>query len=144
MDGIKYEKIEGQEYEMSLFEDEEIIEEMSKIVQSNKSPFELIAFDSMVERSYAKKLNEDTTVKFFTKLPKKFKIETPIGKYNPDWAILKDDNGLKLYFVRETKGSVESRDLRGGEKGKIECAKRHFYALGVDYKAVEPPFIHIS
>ncbi len=144
MDGVKYEKIEGQEYEMSLFEDEEIVEEIRKIVQSEKSPYKLMALDSEVERSYARKLNEDISVKFYTKLPKRFKIDTPIGTYNPDWAILKDDNGLKLYLVRETKGTLDEEGRRGSENKKIKCAEKHFEALGVDFKDVEPPFTAIN
>ena len=79
---------------MRLFEDSEIAEEMRNIMTSNKSPYEMIVTDSKTERSYAEKLNNDATVKFYVKLPTWFKINTPIGTYNPDWAILKEDNGL--------------------------------------------------
>lgn len=141
LDGIKYEKIDGQEYEMSLFKDEEIIEEMQRIGQSEKSPYQLITLDSTtVEKPYLDQLNQDASVKFFVKLPSWFKIETPIGGYNPDWAILKEDNGLKLYLVRETKGSIIEDARRGSENKKIKCAKKHFEALGVDFKDVDPPF----
>jgi type III restriction enzyme len=145
LDGIKYEKIEGQEYEMSLFKDEEIIEEMRRIGESDKSPYQLIALDSStVEKPYLDRLNQDASVKFFVKLPKWFKIETPIGTYNPDWAILKEDNGLKLYLVRETKGSIIEDARRGSENKKIKCAEKHFEALGVDFKDVDPPFNQIN
>jgi type III restriction enzyme len=144
LDGIKYEKIEGQEFEMSLFKDEEIIEEMRKIAESDKSPYKLMALDSAIERSYADKLNQDPSIKFFIKLPKWFRINTPIGEYNPDWAFLKDENGLKLYLVRETKGSTNEDERRGTENKKIKFAKKHFEALGVDYKDINPPFDTIS
>ncbi len=145
IDGIKYEKVEGQEFEMRLFEDSEIAEEMRNIMTSNKSPYEIIVTDSKTERVYAEKLNNDASVKFYVKLPSWFKISTPIGTYNPDWAILKEDNGLKLYLVRETKGSIDEGNLKGNERAKIECAKEHFKALGdVDFKPVDPPFNQIN
>ena len=144
VDGIKYEKLDGQEYEMRLFEDQEIAEEIRNIMTSDKSPYEMIVTDSKTEKTYAEKLNIDLTVKFYVKLPGWFKIETPIGTYNPDWAILKEDDGLKLYLVRETKGSTDEGDLKGSEKTKISCAEKHFEALGVDFKPVDPPFASIT
>jgi len=113
---------------------------MNKIAESEKSPYSLIELDSTVEKNYADKLNQDQTVKFFVKLPPEFKIDTPIGTYNPDWAILKDEDGLKLYLVRETKGSLNEDERRGSENKKILCGKKHFEALGVDYKDIKPPF----
>lgn len=144
LDGIKYEKVEGQEFEMSLFKDEEIIEEMRKIAESDKSPYRLMVLDSSVEKSYADKLNRDPTIKFYIKLPKWFTIDTPIGGYNPDWAILKEDGGLKLYLVRETKGTIDPTERRGTENTKIKCAKKHFETLGIDFRDVEPPFVAIN
>lgn len=66
----------------------------------------------------------------FFKIPTRFKIKTPIGPYTPDWAVYLEKNGeQKLYFVLETKGSIDMFDLRGGEKMKIHCGKQHFDAL---------------
>ena len=68
----------------------------------------------------------------FIKLPFWFKIDTPIGSYNPDWAIVKQ-NGEKVYMVRETKGTIKDGGLRGDEKDKISCGMEHFTELHVDY-----------
>lgn len=67
------------------------------------------------------------------KLPAWFTVDTPLGKYNPDWAILMEqDDTKKLYFIVETKGSIEDEDLKQREKDKIRCAKKHFKALESD------------
>ena len=66
----------------------------------------------------------------FFKIPDNFKIETPISAYNPDWAIVFDSKNIKnIYFIAETKGSMQSAQLKGAEKGKIECAKKHFESI---------------
>jgi type III restriction enzyme len=82
-------------------------------------------------------------VKFYVKLPAWFKVPTPIGTYNPDWALVWEDTdqfgdvGEKLYLVRETKGSTSLVDLYLTEQQKIKCGSRHFNgALGVDFKLV--------
>lgn len=83
-----------------------------------------------VERPFAAALDNDPDVKMFFKIPDVFKIETPIGTYNPDWAVYLDRDGVKkLYFVLETKGTTNLFDLRGPEQLKIHCGKRHFEAL---------------
>ena len=70
---------------------------------------------------------------FRAKLPGWFKIDTPLGSYNPDWALLWENNGTeKLFFIIETKGSISWEFLRAVEKGKIECGKKHFKSLGDD------------
>ncbi len=143
IDGIKYEILDGKHFEMSLFEEKEIIEDFKKIIESDKSPYKLIELDSTVEKMFAEKLKGDESVKYFAKLPKKFLISTPIGNYNPDWAILKEENGLKLYLVRETKGSLNEEDRRGSENKKIQCGRKHFEALGVEYDDIAPPFLEI-
>jgi len=76
-------------------------------------------------------------VKLFFKLPPWFRVQTPMGEYNPDWAIVKEEDDVgRLYLIRETKGSGDSEQLRGRELKKVECGKAHFAALGVDYKVV--------
>ena len=72
-----------------------------KALQVEKSVYEYVVYDSEIEREFAKRLNERDDIKLFVKLPNWFLVDTPIGKYNPDWAILKQD-GLVLYLVRET------------------------------------------
>ena len=76
----------------------------------------------------------------YTKLPGWFKINTPLGGYNPDWAILLNNDGTKkMYFVIETKGNVDLDSLRFSEKAKIDCGKKHFEALetGVNFTAAD-------
>lgn len=97
-------------------------------------------YDSGVESIFAKSLDEDPDVKMFFKIPSRFKIETPIGSYNPDWAVFMEQNGEeKLYFVLETKGSTSLFDLRNSEKLKIHCGNEHFKALEDNIKFFEEP-----
>ena len=105
-----------------------------------KSLYDHIVIDnSGVERRFAQALNDDPDVKLFFQLPDNFKIDTPLGTYNPDWAVLLNKDGDdRLYFVLETKGSSRQLDLRGQENIKIECGRRHFAALGtVDYEVTD-------
>ena len=74
-----------------------------------------------------------TDIKMFIKLPDWFKVETPIGTYNPDWAIVRQHDN-KVYLVRETKSTKKQLELRGSEWDKIQCGKAHFDALGVDFQ----------
>ena len=85
-----------------------------------------------MEREFARRLDEREDIKIFVKLPGWFEIETPVGKYNPDWAILKHD-GRALYLVRETKGTRDFLRLRNSEADKVRCGIRHFEGLGVDF-----------
>ena len=144
VDGIKYEKIGDVEYySQELFKNSEIFgylkDEMSKqgnMVETGKTPYSSIIIDSEVEREFAEGLEKNGNVKVYTKLPDWFKIPTPLGYYNPDWAILvKDENKEeeKLYFVIETKGSTDKDKRRDVENLKIDCGKKHFEALHVDY-----------
>ena len=144
VDGIKYEKIGDVEYySQELFKNSEIFgylkDEMSKqgnMVETGKTPYSSIIIDSEVEREFAEGLEKNGNVKVYTKLPDWFKIPTPLGYYNPDWAILvKDENKEeeKLYFVIETKGSTDKDKRRDVENLKIDCGKKHFEALQVDY-----------
>ena len=138
MDGIRYKRIAGQEYYLQEIFDKD---ELTAYLGSNAVPVEHSVFDHVitdsfgVERRFAEALDSDPDVKLFFKLPDNFKIDTPLGPYNPDWAVLVDADGAeKLYFVLETKGSLNSLDLRGGESLKIEYGRRHFAALeGVDF-----------
>ena len=137
VDGIKYEQIEGQFYEMRLFEEKEIEEYLSRLyeVQSrdDRTPYDYIPFDSDIEKEIAEKLDNDGNVKFFSKLPRWFVVPTPLGNYNPDWAVVLE-NDEKLYLIRETK-STHARDLRREtENRKVDCGQAHFDALGVNFK----------
>lgn len=137
VNGIKYEKINDY-YEQSLFENDELKAYLeSNAVESNKGVFNHVIYDSDVEKDFAIDMENDEDCKMFVKLPDWFTIDTPIGKHNPDWAIIMNENGEdKLYFVVETKGSTYRADRRGNENDKIECARKHFEALetGIKYQ----------
>ena len=135
VDGIKYERIDGTgstaEWEMLLFKNEELINYLTAL-QVGKSVYEYVVYASEVEREFARKLDERHDIKLFVKLPGWFTIDTPVGEYNPDWAILKH-NGQALYLVRETKGTRDFLKLRTSEADKVRCGQRHFEALGVPF-----------
>lgn len=140
VDGIKYEKIAGEEYVVQeIFKDDELYGYLTEdIIPSNRSVYNYIKYDSNIEKSFAERLEENENVKIYAKLPKDFKVDTPIGKYNPDWAILIEKDGEeKLYFVVETKGTDQIALLKDAEKSKIRCAKKHFKALNTDVQAVQ-------
>ncbi|MFA7220878.1 MAG: restriction endonuclease subunit R, partial [Synergistaceae bacterium] len=135
VDGIKYEKLGDDEfYAQELFKNEELFGYLTKnMIESEKSVYEYVVYDSDVEEEFAKKLEGNNRIKVYAKLPSWFKIETPIGDYNPDWAVLVEkDNEEKLYFVIETKGKIEPEELRGREDKKIKCGIKHFEAIGND------------
>ena len=139
IDGIKYEKI-GECYEMCQFEAE--IKSWDKyLIPTERSVYDYVIFDSGVEKKFVEDLEKLDFVKLYVKLPTFFKVSTPIGTYNPDWAIVIEDNDSgdpRLYLVRETKDSTNLDDLRPDEKRKIKCGKQHFReALGVDYEVVD-------
>lgn len=132
VDGIKYQKIGDEEYyAQELFETEELAGYLSKnMVKSAKSIYEYIIYDSGVEEDFARKFEKNDSVKMYIKLPDWFKILTPLGNYNPDWAVLiEKDNTEKLYFVVETKGNILAEELRERENKKIQCGYKHFEAL---------------
>lgn len=135
IDGIKYERINGQEYEMLLFEVEEITGALTSMIEVDSSIYDAVMFESEVERSFADAMSKREDIKLFIKLPGWFKIETPIGTYNPDWAIVKQDDA-KVYLVRETKSTKDQLKLRGSEWAKIQCGKAHFDTLQVDFAHV--------
>jgi type III restriction enzyme len=101
------------------------------MLEAQKSVYDHVVYDSEVEAEFARSFEQSKDVKVYAKLPGWFKIETPLGNYNPDWAVLVDhDDGEKLYFVVETKGSILGELLRPAEKAKIDCGRAHFKALG--------------
>jgi type III restriction enzyme len=138
VDGIKYEKIPGNgpdsEWEMLLFKNEEIVNYLNSL-QVNKSIYEYVVYDSEVECEFARQLDQREDIKLFVKLPGWFQIDTPVGKYNPDWAIVKEEDQT-LYLVRETKGTRDFLQLRNSESDKVRCGKKHFEALDVPFAVV--------
>ncbi|AKN32605.1 type III restriction endonuclease subunit R [Clostridium carboxidivorans P7] len=132
VDGIKYQKIGDEEYyAQELFETEELAGYLSKnMIESEKSIYQYIIYDSGVEEDFARKFENNKSVKMYIKLPDWFKILTPLGNYNPDWAVLiEKDNTEKLYFIVETKGNILAEELREREYKKIQCGHKHFEAL---------------
>ena len=134
IDGIRYAKLAGQEYYLQeIFEAEELLACLDQnAVPVEHSVYDHVIYDSeTVERPFAQALDNDPEVKMFFKLPSKFKIDTPLGSYNPDWAVyLEQEGAKKLYFVLETKGSLSDVNLRLKESLKIKCGQEHFKALG--------------
>ena len=99
-------------------------------MKSEKHLYDHILYDSTNERDFAKDLDVDSHVAVYVKLPDGFYISTPVGRYNPDWAIAFYEGAVKhIYFVAETKGSMRSMQLRDIEKAKIHCAREHFKAI---------------
>lgn len=134
VDGIKYQRL-GDEYyyAQELFEQEELTGYLKNMLASKKSVYEQVVYDSSgIERTFAEDLEKNEAVKVYAKLPGWFKVPTPLGSYNPDWAVLVEKDGAeRLYFVVETKGSLFTEDLRDKESAKIECGKVHFKALAI-------------
>ncbi|MFH0892782.1 MAG: DEAD/DEAH box helicase family protein [Candidatus Falkowbacteria bacterium] len=135
IEGIKYEKIAGEEYEMQLFEQDEMLSHLDNLLESKKSIYDFVEYDSKIEKEFAKELERRDYIKMFVKLPSWFKVETPIGTYNPDWAIVKHGDNT-LYLVRETKGNKDFMQLRNSEVYKVQCGAKHFAELGVDYSVI--------
>ncbi len=135
--GIKYERIgDAEYYSQELFKDDELTAYLEeRLVESHKSPFEYVKCDSKLESDFAKRFEDNESVKVYTKLPSEFKIDTPIGYYNPDWAVLVEQDGeKKLFFVVETKGTLFIEGLRPTERMKIECGEKHFKAINTKVK----------
>jgi type III restriction enzyme len=135
INGIKYERINGYDYEMLLFEEREITGALTSMIDVNNSIYDAVLFESEVEREFAETMSTREDIKLFIKLPGWFKINTPMGTYNPDWAIVKEEDA-KLYLVRETKSTKEQLKLRGSEWAKIQCGRSHFDALSVNFDHV--------
>ncbi|MCY9664888.1 hypothetical protein M5X11_07945 [Paenibacillus alginolyticus] len=133
IDGISYKKLYGEEYFVQeIFDTTELIANLDRnAVAVENSVYDYIIYDSTtIEKPFALDLDDDPDVKMFLKLPSRFKVDTPIGTYNPDWAVYVEIDGMKkLYFILETKGSTNELNLRGREDLKIRCGKAHFKAV---------------
>ena len=121
-------------YKTDLFTDASIKGKMGvNAMKASKHLYDHIVYDSTNEREFATELDTSKEVAVYVKLPNGFYISTPVGKYNPDWAIAFYEGDVKhIYFVAETKGSTSSLQLREIESGKIHCAKEHFKAISGD------------
>ena len=132
---IKYEKM-NRTFDSDIFEESTLRGVIGKnALESTRSLYDLVVVDSEgIEMDFAKSLENDDMVAVYTKLPSGFYISTPMGKYNPDWAVAFKEGTVKhIYFVAETKGnSLESSQLRGSEAAKIDCAIKHFETISTN------------
>ena len=144
VDGIRYYKT-GECYDMALFENDELQAYLYDAAMKSgaiavtdqvKTVYDYVTVDSEVEHKFMQSLEDNTNVKFYIKLPSWFKIDTPVGKYNPDWAVAFDGD-KQIYFVAETKGSDDINDnhLSANERSKIVAARQHFAEMDIPYVA---------
>ena len=129
---IKYEKL-NDEFSTDIFTVETLRGKLGiNAIESKKSLYDLVVLDSMgVEKNFAESLEREDDVVVYTKLPRGFYINTPMGKYTPDWAVAFREGSVKhVYFVAETKGNdIQGSHIRGIEDSKIACARKHFAAI---------------
>ena len=134
VDGVKYRCL-GDEYyyTQELFENKELTGYLKNILSdTKKSVYDQVVYDSEIEKSFADQLEKNTAIKVYAKLPGWFTVPTPLGSYNPDWAVVVDrDGGERLYLVVETKASLFASDLYNTESAKTKCGEAHFDALKV-------------
>jgi len=139
VNGIQYTRINDY-YLMELFQD--IEKHQQYLIPAERSLYDHVIYESDVERRFAEGLEKRKDVKLYVKLPSWFKVPTPVGDYNPDWAIVVEETNQfgevvdKLYLVRETKGTSNLNELPPQERRKVKCGEKHFEALGVNYKVV--------
>jgi type III restriction enzyme len=133
VDGIKYQRLgENDYYAQEMFEREELTGYLKNLLAAEKGVYEHVVYDSDTEATFADQLEKNTAIKVYAKLPGWFTVPTPLGNYNPDWALLvSQDGGERLYFVVETKSGLFADDLRDKEAAKIECGRAHFKSLAV-------------
>ncbi|MBM4223890.1 MAG: restriction endonuclease subunit R [Gammaproteobacteria bacterium] len=134
VDGIKYQRLGDEHYyAQELFEQKELTGYLKNmLIDTEKSVYEQVVYDSGTEADFANGLEKNEAVRIYAKLPEWFKVRTPLGSYNPDWAVLVEKDGAeRLYLVVETKSGLFTDDLREKEGAKIKCGKAHFKALQV-------------
>lgn len=144
VDGIEYERT-GEVFEMRLFENKDLESYLYtsksksgaiEVYHPEKTTHDHVVVDSEVEYNFMKSLEQTDGVRFYSKLPNWFKIETPLGSYNPDWAVVFDDDE-RVYFVAETKSSNDIHDdhIQGNQERKIRAAEQHFAIIDTPYAA---------
>ncbi|VZH85105.1 restriction endonuclease [Corynebacterium rouxii] len=144
-EGVQYEKIGGSIYSLTELQEDGVeekqyfLDNLYKVKNQEKTDYDFIVYDSETERQFAELLDSREDIKLFLKLPPKFKIGTPVGPYNPDWAIVKHEDGEDtLYMIRETKSTMNENLLRATEQAKIDAATEHFKTIGVSYAKAAP------
>ena len=132
VDGIMCQRIGNEAYYVQkLLNQAELTRYLKNMLPATKAVYEYVVYDSGgVEKGFAEDLEKNDAVKVYAKLPGWFRVPTPLGTYNPDWAVLVELESMeKLYFVGETKSSLFDEDLRDKESAKIKCGKAHFQTL---------------
>ncbi|MDE2730993.1 MAG: DEAD/DEAH box helicase family protein [Bacteroidota bacterium] len=130
--GIRYQRLDDSHiYRQELFEQEDLSGYLSNMLSTTrKSVYKEVVYESETEKRFAEDLERHDAVRLYTKLPGWFTVPTPLGPYNPDWAVLVNRDGIeRLYFVVETKGSRYAEDLRPAENAKVICGRAHVGAL---------------
>ena len=130
---IQYNKLQ-KVYETDIFTEPEMKNVSPKnSISVEKHLYDYLIYDSEVEKKFGEDLDNNADVSVYVKLPKGFYINTPVGRYNPDWAIAFNEENVKhIWFIAETKGSMQTLQLKAIEKAKIKCAKEHFKAISAD------------
>lgn len=132
VDHITYNPTNADPYDSTIFVPERRLN-INKALELSKHITPYVAYDSDGERNFANALQGADEVLIFAKLPRKLKIPTPVGNYAPDWAIVFEKGKVRhVFFVAETKGSLEGMELRGVERAKTECAKRLFNSISTN------------
>ncbi len=122
-----------EKYDSDIFTREKPKENFSKAMAVDRHIYEYVFTDSETERKFVSELDTSVEVVVYAKLPKSFYIPTPVGNYNPDWAIAFKEGAVKhVYFIAETKGSMSSMELRLIEDSKIACARKFFSKITSD------------
>ena len=131
VDGIRYQRLgDDQYYAQELLKPDELTGYLKNLLDVTKSIHEQVVYDSGSEKAFAQQLESNEWVKVYAKLPGWFRVPTPLGYYEPDWAVLIVKDGVeRCYFVVETKPSLSGTDLRVKEQAKIDCGKAHFKAI---------------
>lgn len=132
VDHITYNPTKAEPYDSTIFVPERRLN-VNKAIELSKHITPYVAYDSDGERNFANSLQSASEVLIFAKLPRKLKIPTPVGYYAPDWAIVFEEGPVRhVFFVAETKGSLDKMELRGVELAKTECAKRLFNSISTN------------
>ena len=129
---LSYDPI-NERYDSTIFATEKSSNDFSKAFKANNHIYDYVFTDSKIERAFAEDLDTSAEVTVYAKLPRGFAIPTPVGDYNPDWAIAFVEGKVKhVYFIAETKGSMSSMELRKIEECKIDCARKFFTKITSD------------
>ncbi len=129
---LAYDPID-ERYDSSIFAVEKAKEDFSKAYKADNHIYDYVFTDSKGEREFVEELDTSAEVTVYAKLPRGFAIPTPVGDYNPDWAIAFESGKIKhVYFIAETKGSMSKLDLRPIEESKISCARKFFAKISGD------------